>query len=76
MEKRVTTTFNEKWQKRHSWLTFEEENNKTLLARPLNLNCGKVKNLFFLLLSRPGSLAGRVFYTAAFGLTHPAKAVS
>lgn len=48
VEKRVTTTFNGKWQKRHSLLTFEEGNNKTPLTQRLNLVCGEAKNPVFL----------------------------
>lgn len=54
------TTFNEKWQKRYSWLTFKEENNKTLLARPLHFNCGKVKNIIFLLVLKQETHNGRI----------------
>ncbi len=69
MEKRVTTTFNEKWQKRHSWLTFEEGNNKMLLAIPLKFNCGKVKNYFSATVETRNPHREDIF-TAEFELAH------
>ena len=69
VEKRVTTTFNEKWQKRHSWLAFEEGKQQNAFGKTTKFQLWKILKHYCAAPVETRKQQWGIFHTAGFGLT-------